>query len=123
MTTEERLEKLERELAASKRRNRRLWIVLVAILGGCALAWTFTKGIGTAWAQAEAKGEKVIRANRFVLEDGQGRERGKLEMTVDGPALRLSDEKGNTRAVLSIFENEPGLKLWDEKGKAIWSAP
>jgi hypothetical protein len=64
MTTEERLEKLEAELAETK----------VALA-----AWTT---------------QKIIQANTFVVEYDQGKPRAGLGMTKDGPRLALCDENG-----------------------------
>ena len=97
-------------------------------------------------AQGANVGPKVIRANKFILEDGNGKERAELNVTKDagpglwlvnekgnprvilnltkyGPGLGLTDEKGNPRAMLNVTKDGPGLSLYDENGKVIWSAP
>jgi hypothetical protein len=61
MDTEERLEKLERELLAEKRRNR--WVLAVVGLGVVGvLAWTLATTTPTTQAQGANSGPKVIRA-------------------------------------------------------------
>ena len=94
MGTEERLEKLERELLAEKRRNR--WLLAVVGLGvvGVALAWTLATTTATAQAQGANTGPKVIRANQFILEDETGKTRARLGVDQDGPGLTLIDETG-----------------------------
>ena len=114
MTTEERLEKLEREQAAVKRLGRRLLIVFGLFAGTVALAWIFSNPTRTSFAPADGK---VIRANGFVLEDDQGRTRAALGFSEDGPSLALSDEKGKPRAGLAMAKDGPGLALLDEKGE------
>ena len=135
MTTEERLEAIEQELARTKRRSRWLWgavglVVAVWIIGTVAFG-----------------GAKEIRASRFVLEDENGKDRAALEaakawfgsrlamfdengkdravlgMTENGSRLTLFDESGKVRAVLGMTELGPWLHLFDENGKLFWSAP
>ena len=118
MTTEERFEKLERELAHAKRRNR--WLMLAGLslaLGLCASLWAIAGGAGTAQAQVGEKAEKIIRANKFILEDADGKTRAVLVVFNDEPRLLLSDKKGKTRVFLAMFKNDPVLCLRDEKGK------
>jgi hypothetical protein len=122
MTTEERLGNLERELARAKRRNRWLVAVVGLVVVGLILAWTWNKTTSTAQAQAVGGAEKVIRANKFILEDANGKERAMLTMTKEGPALTLFDENGGPRVVLSALKEGPKLNLADEKGKVIWAA-
>jgi len=145
MTTEERLENLERELARAKRRNRWLVAVVGLVVVGLILAWTWNKT--TATAQAAGGTEKVIGANMFVMADANGIYRAMLNMTNNEPGLTLLDENGKIGANLSgggpagpgltmcdengkirvlLFVNKkvgPGLRLLDENGKTIWSAP
>jgi NAD(P)-dependent dehydrogenase (short-subunit alcohol dehydrogenase family) len=69
MDTEERLEKLERELLAEKRRTR--WVLAAVGLGvvGVALVWILVTTTSTAQAQGANIGPKEIRATQFILED------------------------------------------------------
>jgi len=142
MTIEERLEVVERELAASRRRTKRLWISLGLAGVVCALAWSLTATTSTAKTQGA---EKVIRANKFIVEDENGKGRavlsaykyGPMLMLIDengqpraelsvptfGSSLSLYEENGKTRAVLGIDKDGSGLWLYDENGKAIWRAP
>ena len=55
----------------------------------------------TARAQKANIDLKVIRANRFVLED----------------------DDGAVRAALTVGENGPSLPLFGETGEPIWSQP
>lgn len=88
---------------------------------------------------------KVIRANRFVLEDENGKERAALGMSggtpelvlfgenenirlsinvgEDGPGLVLYGDDGEFRLGICVAEDGRGLVLFDEKGEAIWEAP
>ena len=65
----------------------------------------------------------IIRANCFVLEDGDGQCRAALDVGKDGSRLVLCDENGNTRAGLAVFNGESGLILFDAAGKVAWRAP
>ncbi|NIA08179.1 MAG: hypothetical protein GWP14_11195 [Actinobacteria bacterium] len=118
MTTEERLEKLELELARTKRNSRRLILGGMGLfLGLSALLVAGRTTTSTVYAQEKTNDKTVIRANAFILLDEQGRERGALSMYSFGPALTLLDEKNKTRAVLSVGKEGPNLSLADEKGK------
>ena len=115
MTTKERLEKLERELARAKRLNRRMVLAGAGLLLGMfALLLVGRSMTSVAQGQEETARKKVIWANEFVLLDDRGRERGRLHMLKNGPSLSLYDEKGGKpRVILST----PGLMLLDENGK------
>jgi hypothetical protein len=112
MTTEERLEKLEKELTGAKRRSR---VMLVATV--MAVAVVFLLGAGGEAVQ------KVVRAERFELMDSTGKLRAVLGLTESGqPALGLWDQDGKARAVLGLragpgLADEPGLWLSDHDGK------
>jgi len=114
MTTEERLEKLERELNRASR--RKCWLLVgmglcfVIVLIACVFRLTAMT------AQAAGAVPKEIRAANFILEDGKGKTRASLGMSEDGPVLRLNDEKGNMRAALYVHD-KAGLNLFDEKNK------
>ena len=115
MDTEKRLEKLERELFAEKRRNR--WLLAAVGLGlvGVGLAWTLATT--TATAQGASIGPKVIRANQFILEDETGTTRAALQVGKGGSGLSLYDENGKLRAMVGVVKDGPGLTLFDENGK------
>ena len=119
MTTEERVEKLEGELVRVKRYNR--WVLSGAALGlGLVLVWavsTHYPGQATAYDQDAGAGPKTIRANKFSLEDQNGKVRGSLAMDKESPGLWLFDEKGTRRAGLTVFKEGPVLLLCDESGK------
>jgi len=114
MTTEERLENLERELARAKRRNR--WLVAVAGLAvvGLILAWTLAKTTQAVLAQAAGGAEKVIRANTFIVEDANGKELAMLGVDAGRPVLYLFDENGKVRAMLGVGANGAAMGLFDE---------
>lgn len=146
MTTEERLEKLECELARAKRGNRRMFLAGTGLLLGLfallMASWSMT---GVAQGQEEQPDKKVIRANVFILEDQNGKlcavlavdkagpalvlydQNGKprvgLTAFKGGPALILRDENGKPRAGLTVPKIGPSLILYDKNGKPIWSAP
>ena len=116
MTTEERLEKLEKELARAERRNR--WLlagaafVIIVGVGLCGNAFR----VNEAMAQPVSGAVKEVRAKNFVLVDQSDRVRAELRMTEDQPGLALFDERGKARAVLSMLENRPALALVDDQG-------
>ena len=113
MTTEERLEILERELARAKKWN--LWVLasLSLAVGLFALGWYFTGTTGRAAEEVV----KEVRANKFTLVDAKGRSRAMLGLIEGGPGLALYDENGEVRVWLAVSKDGPGLSLADENGK------
>jgi len=144
MTTEEWLEKVDRELGRVKGRNGLLVGALEMGLRALALMMEEAARVPKAEAQG-AVGERTVRANKFVLEDERGGMRAVLVVAADmptlalfdtagtpravlgilagGPGLTLADENGKSRAVLSVLADGPGLTLFDAAGKTIWRAP
>ena len=124
MSIEERLEKLEAELARANRRNR--WLLAVVVLGavglpvvGLALVRRRTENPPIGQAPGAGNPMKIVRANKFILEDEKGKLRAWLVVTKDGSALGLFDGNGRYRAELyaSNGEGGPALTLCDETGK------
>ena len=137
MTSDERIEKIERQLAHVRWFNRALIACIVLSLG----LWFILRAFGpvTAWARA-------LQAGSFALVDENGKQCGVLGHVGDkGPSLMLMDENGGIHAMLgqtadglglefwdenrvlrvslTVNKNGPILLLLDENGKPIWSAP
>ena len=81
MTTEEQLEKVEKELAAVKRQVRRL------VIGGAVGVACFAILLA-AWARPAE-----VQARKFVLVDEKGKTRALLAVEEGGPGMRLFGEK------------------------------
>ena len=110
MTTEQRLEALERQLARTKRRSR--WLMGVA--GLAATTWIVGSLIlHTGTAEAQPRVVREVRANRFSLVDETGKLRAVLAVLNTGPVLALADENGKGRIALGV----DSLCLYDETGK------
>jgi hypothetical protein len=123
MTTHERLEKVERQLARVTFFNR---CVTACIVLSCA-TWFISETFGpeTAWA---GSGAKVIRANSFLLEDEKGKVRAVMGLDKHGAALVLGDENGTARvSLLSLKQGRKPSRCWlslhDENGREFWHAP
>ena len=145
MTTEERLEHIERELTAMKRRKCQLLAVGGLAIVGLGLAWILTNSTPTAQAQGAGFVPKEVRANSFIVEDSNGKMRAALSIGANGPSLFLLDANGKMRATLALGANGPSLALNDANkeiraslalgangpslalndanGKNVWSAP
>ncbi len=116
MTTDERLEKLERELSRARTRFR--WLVVGAGLCVMSVAVFYAYGqYGTESLPRAAEASKEIRANNFVLEDANGKPRASLGMDEDGVVLRMRYENGNIGAALCLHEDKMVLSLADNSGK------
>ncbi|MHC4637194.1 MAG: hypothetical protein ACYTBV_06765 [Planctomycetota bacterium] len=103
MTIEERLENLERELAIAKCCSR--WLLSAAVLAVVVsvLVWSLVP--------------KIVRANRFILEDKNSKSRATLAVVESGAELFMGDENGELRATLSSDKDGPRLNLYGENGK------
>ena len=143
MTTDERIENLEKGLASARRLNRWLLAAVGLALGVWILAGTF--GPTMAAAPGAAAAVKEVRANRFLVEDENGKVRASLDASMNAPGLTLFDENGKpsasldgskisrglalfdengkVRASLDASRNALGLTLFDEKGKVTWGTP
>jgi len=119
MTTDERLESLERELTLAKRHNR--WVLAIAgtVVLTLVLARIFSGNENSAQAQGKGSEGKVIVANKFILEDERGRKRALLAIDKGGVSLALSDENGKLRVLLDVSNNRPGLAVYDENNHPL----
>jgi len=134
MTTEQRLERLERE----NKWMRRIGAVAVAVAAAVFLV-----------GQGKDKELPDLEVRSLTVKDEDGRTRAMLATLSDGlPYLSLSDKDGRPRAVLTTLLNgspvlslcdkdgkrrallalrsvdgSPRLHLFDAKGKVIWKAP
>jgi hypothetical protein len=124
MTTDERMENLEKGLASARRFNR--W--LLAAVGLALAVWILAGIFGPTTAGAQTAGAAVneVRAKRFVLVDDAGKQRALLDVGGDSilekafnaASLCLYDAEGKPRAVLSASSvSGPDLSLRDESGK------
>ncbi len=89
MSTEERLEKLDRELIQQKRRYHRLLAGLLAVFIGAIVVVMADSPLSRCAAQAPATRKDVpdvIRARRFELVDEKGNLRSFWGVNKDGPA-------------------------------------
>jgi hypothetical protein len=110
MTIEERLDTLEQELSQTKRRSRWLSVAFMLAMAGLVTLWTM---------QAQGQATKVLRANAFILEDENGKERGRLHHTVMGPALELNDENG--LAACWLWPPVQAGRCWSYMTVLVWS--
>jgi len=129
MPTDERMEKMEGQLARVIWFNRCLIACIVLSLGFCFVSKTF----GPEAASAQS-GVKQVRAKRFVVEDENGNGRGILAVTKEGPTLALFDKNGKSRVLLGTGQTttvdgtvisypESSLILFGADGRGVWQAP
>jgi hypothetical protein len=119
MTTKERLDKLEMELAAMKRRNRRLLTIAVLTIGGLGLVWTLMEATPAAYAQEAEAVQKIVRANSFVVVDENDKERIVLDASPIKSILQMKDGDGKLCAVLMGSKKEAELGMFNEKGGGV----
>ena len=106
MTTEERLDALEREMAAMREKITTKELVIVD-----------ENGKLRAWLGV-LKDEP-----RLELFDANGKWCAWLDAGKDGAGLGLMDENGKIRAMLDAGKDGAELTLLDENGKVVWQAP
>ena len=100
-TLARRLDRVERE----NRRLKRAGVVALAMIAAVILMGQAT----------ESKVVKVIEAEKFVLRDGQGRQRAELFAHKDVSGLAFSDQKGRVRIVMGVDKDSQTFHLMDEK--------
>jgi hypothetical protein len=108
MANDERLKRLERELVWAKRCIYVLSAGVVMILLAGLAVWAAFKGVPGV--------PRVVRANRFVVEDDQGKARAVLGWDSTGTQLTLLDSKGGTRLAISLVKDLPSLTIYDPEG-------
>ena len=140
MTTEERLEQVERELARAKRGMRR-GVIAGAVLLACLVL---------AAAQSSRPVADVVTAREFVLVDENGTMRAALTtnktgivwfallddvgarvvlaLDKDGPRLTMSDENAKMRAAMCVVKRPsvisgPSIYLYDAEGADLFRTP
>lgn len=116
MTTEERLEKLERELKRANRRNRWLLAGVSLCIGVVVVVWVF--GLAAMTARAAGGAVKQVRATEFILEDENGMPLASLTVIKGFPTLLMRDKTDNIVVSLSIAQAGPGLVLHNKKDKS-----
>lgn len=104
-TLMQRLDHVERENRRLKRVGSMLLISIVSIV-----------------LMGQATGSKVVEAEKFILRDSDGNERGWLTVRKGvGPILALLDDSGRERVMLGVGRDlagqKPFLALFDAHGK------
>ena len=127
MTTEERLEKMERDY-------RRLkigvyWVaafaLLVAFASDISLDPLTTRGLVIEDDDGNTRAVLGIKEGlvTFDLLDKNGKPRASMRVADDGPALVLVDENGKIRTLMTLIEGSPAFNLLDEKGDKVFGHP
>jgi hypothetical protein len=106
-----RLGRLELKLTELQRSNRRLRLMLGALV--------LTGGALMTMAQSYSGVSEALEARQFVLRDSSGTVRAALGSSPDGAVgLSLHDASGRTRVTLDVEDSgSPGLDLYDQDGK------
>jgi len=117
MTLDQRVDKLERDLARTKRTAGCLRILIAAVMGGVAIG-AVAESRSSVQSQPVQGTRRVVRANAFVLEDEKGQERAVLDVDSTKARLSLGDERGEARMILGVTGNGPAIFLLDEEGNS-----
>jgi len=106
----ERLTRLEREVKNWKRAATAAMVLLAVLIA-------FSPTLRTREAGASGSSAQDLLVSRLRLVDPEGKVRGGLGVTKDGPALALFDGKGSS-AILAASKDGAHLDLEDERGSA-----
>ncbi len=127
MTTEERLEKLERELADTKRRNRWLLAVMALTLVGVAYALDGTfqrtantvsnQGTGGAIAVKDVAATQRWQDTPVIGKAQKAANTVKPAQAIRATAFVLVDDKGRERGKFEMLGKGPRLVLSDQNGR------
>ncbi|NUL82694.1 MAG: hypothetical protein HUU60_08250 [Armatimonadetes bacterium] len=92
---------------------------LFAFLGGFAAVRLAPSAV-----DAQGKREKIVSANKFVLEDKDGAVRAELSNSFGDPILFFFDKEKKARAWWTLNEKgEPHIVFVDPYDKPTWKAP
>ena len=108
MSIEQRLKKIERQLAALQK---------VKATPKTIRAKKFILENENGKLRAELSSTKD--GPKLYMFDENGKERAILGISADGPALTLLDENGKSSVCLSVLKEGPQLHLWDENDLGI----
>ena len=105
MTTEERLENLERKIKDMEAviRTKTLWVM-------------DDQGHERIWLTVDKNGPVLGMANE------RGKTQAVMGVVKEGPALIMNDENGRNRVSMRVDKKEPGIRMKDENGKPVWKA-
>jgi hypothetical protein len=124
-THEQRLRALEDQLQRSRRGQRILAVVMLAIIGMAATGNSPSQEQQGAPAQIHPPVEparqesdtlKTVQAEQFVVTDAQGRMRARLTISDQGPELSMFDQQGCERLELSHTGSDSSLRFLDAEG-------
>ncbi len=121
MTTEERLEKLEVEVARQKRYNRGLIAALAAKAVGVVLLAAAAMVVAYLWPSKDIAEDifEEVRAQRFVLVDETGNNRILMAVGENGSRIVVLDENGEPTAGLIVDENGSELLQISAAGESL----
>ncbi|MGH7133000.1 MAG: hypothetical protein ACREJO_13755 [Phycisphaerales bacterium] len=106
----ERVEKLERELARSQRSNRLWKCAMLVVVAGTGLA--IASGVGR--GQPE---QRELTVGTLIVDDGSGRGRVTVRNEKDGPTITMFDSKMKSRLVLGAGTEKASLTFVGEGDK------
>lgn len=112
LSSAERIERLEQELADVKRGYRRvLTTVGAGAVAAVLLAWSWNGSLAPDGTERKDGAQEVVRAGEFVVEGDDGEVKARLgEAAGDGAGLlKLNDAQGNVR--IGLGETEGGHVL------------
>ena len=115
MTMEERINRLEEQVARYRRLLGVAGLVGFIIIASAAVAVSLRPT--SVEAQAGASLQEEVRTRRLIIVDEKGTSRATMDATKGKPGLCLRDGSGRAYAELSLFKEGPGLRLYGEKGR------
>jgi hypothetical protein len=98
---------------------KNMFLLCTAALLSSATTVLLLRGVPEAHADAQTAPEKILKAEKFVLVDDKGAQRGVWEINATGVVrLTLCNKEGKARLDLSLYQDEnPSLDLYDRDRK------
>jgi hypothetical protein len=98
-------------------KDRKHWLYATLALVGGILGGALSGHLFPREAEASARAARELRAEKFVLVDRDGTERGVIGVNSRGFAVvGLNDQSGRLRSELRVGENGSALGFYDQKG-------
>jgi hypothetical protein len=99
-----RLENVEKQ----NRRLKHIGVAVLIVLGAC-----------LAMGGKDQPKDQTAHSSKFILRDGNGKDRAWLGMGKDGPALHFLDENGAERSGITMMKDGLAVSWLDPRGKLM----
>ncbi|HEX3409168.1 MAG TPA: hypothetical protein VHS07_02755 [Candidatus Binataceae bacterium] len=101
-------------------KDQKQWLYATLALVGGIIGGALSGHLLPREAEAAAGAARVLKAEKFVLVDRSGNERGVIQVNENGAAIAFYDQKGSKRVVLGETSNgRDGLAIYGANGRQM----